>query len=416
MSARLRRRAAACALLAFALGPSCAPSSSPEPGPPAVLRVGTSGDYAPFSLAGEGFDVEVARRLAAELGAELEWVEFRWPELAADVAANRFDVAMSGVTWRADRARIGELSRAVASGGPCLYGRLPATRVAVNRGGFLERWARATLERHEIRAVDRNTSLPERLLAGEVDALVTDSFELSHFRREAPGGRSRCWPPIHRKVYWVAPARAADLAPRIDAFVREHEPALRVLRERHFGEVSPRDDLDHVIDLMARRLALMPAVGRWKRAHDRPIEDLAREAGVLERTAAAAARAGLAAEPAQDLFAFQIELAKRIQERAAARGPDLELSQIRPGLLRLGDRLLEGLGRVVPVDAASLSEAKLAPLEAWLTPEERRALGERIAKLRRIPPNSTGMASPSAGPLPLTPVPGEARRSDAGRP
>ena len=55
----------------------------------AVLRVGTSGDYVPFSSDGEGFDVEVAALLARELGARVEWVPFRWPELSADLAADR---------------------------------------------------------------------------------------------------------------------------------------------------------------------------------------------------------------------------------------------------------------------------------------------------------------------------------------
>ena len=67
------------------------------------LRVGTSGDYAPFSLAEEGgpasgFDVTLARSYAKERGVEVEFVRFRWPELVRDLEAGRFDVAMSGIT------------------------------------------------------------------------------------------------------------------------------------------------------------------------------------------------------------------------------------------------------------------------------------------------------------------------------
>ena len=69
-----------------------------------MLRVGTSGDYAPFSLDGRGFDVDVADALAKHLGMRVEWVHFRWPELRSMIDAGRFDVAMSGVTWRPDRA------------------------------------------------------------------------------------------------------------------------------------------------------------------------------------------------------------------------------------------------------------------------------------------------------------------------
>ncbi|HSG90170.1 MAG TPA: transporter substrate-binding domain-containing protein, partial [Pseudomonadales bacterium] len=68
-----------------------------------VLRVGTSGDYPPFSRAGEGFDVDVAKRLARDLGMRIEWVPFRWPELERRLRAGDFDVVMSGVTWRPER-------------------------------------------------------------------------------------------------------------------------------------------------------------------------------------------------------------------------------------------------------------------------------------------------------------------------
>src|SRR6266404_9473457 len=66
----------------------------------ARLRVGTSGDYAPFSAraaAGEpsGFDIDLATRLAHDLGRTAEFVSFRWPELQNEMRAARFDLAAS---------------------------------------------------------------------------------------------------------------------------------------------------------------------------------------------------------------------------------------------------------------------------------------------------------------------------------
>src|SRR4051812_2574583 len=54
--------------------PSPAPAPAPSPAPARLhLRVGTSGDYAPFSLRDasgtvRGFDVEIAEALAGDLG------------------------------------------------------------------------------------------------------------------------------------------------------------------------------------------------------------------------------------------------------------------------------------------------------------------------------------------------------------
>src|SRR5262249_60991129 len=63
------------------------------------LRVGTTGDYPPFSIGAggtpAGFDVEVPRRFASDTGRRVEFVPFRWPELIAGLVSGRFDVAIS---------------------------------------------------------------------------------------------------------------------------------------------------------------------------------------------------------------------------------------------------------------------------------------------------------------------------------
>ncbi len=342
------------------------------------LRIGHSGDYAPFSADGAGLDVDVARRLATWLGREPAWVTFRWPELLDDLRAGRFQVAMSGVTWRADRALHGYMSRAIAAGGPCVIGPPGARRVGVNRGGALERWARSTLTSAQIVALDDNRSLPARLAAGEVEAIVTDSFELPHFRR--PGQPVRCEPPTWRKVYWVAPGYAA-LGPRIDAFVRAHEGWIAGRRARWLGSRAPRDDVDHVIDLSARRVALMPGIAAWKRARGVPVHDAAREARVFDAAAAGALRHGLDPGAVRALFALQMELARRVQRDTPADAVPLELEPARALLIRLGERLLEALAQAGPFEAPA--DARLAPLTPFLRVEERARLARALAAASR---------------------------------
>lgn len=121
-----------------------APSSLPErpapqrPPPALALRVGTSGDYAPFSTLQNdersGFDIELALEVARSLQRPVQWVPFVWPELGAKVQENAFHVAMSGVTWKPERAVVGYMTRAVASGGPCLLGD-PRSSDAESRDG-----------------------------------------------------------------------------------------------------------------------------------------------------------------------------------------------------------------------------------------------------------------------------------------
>ena len=347
-----------------------------------VLRVGTSGDYPPFSLLSvddeseaapdtshrSGFDIEVAGRLAADLGFELEFRAFDWPDLADEVSAGDFDLAMSGVTWRPGRAAVGWMSRAVAAGGPCVVVATgapdPPRRVAVNRGGILESWTRERFGDGpiEVLAVDDNLSLPGRLERGEVDAFVTDSFEVEHFGRD--GWRRDCEPPLDRKVFWVAPQRVDDLGPAVDRWVQRNEGWLEGRREEWFGHGQRRDELDHLLDLTSRRIAFMPVVAAWKAARGLPIEDLERERLVLAAAESTAVEFGLDPQPVRDWFALQIDLAKAIQRRRAAAEPTLELDEVRPALIRVGERQVRALRAL---EAGPVEEAAAAAFDV-LTP------------------------------------------------
>ena len=366
-----------------------------------VLRVGTSGDYPPFSVAERdaaggnapvrsGFAIEVAQRLASDLGFDLEFWPFDWPDLTAAMVAGDFDLAMSGVTWRPARAAVGWMSRAVAAGGPCVVsaagGPEPPSRVAVNRGGILERWTRERFGggASEITAVDDNLSLPGRLERNEIDAFVTDSFEVEHFGRD--GWRRRCEAPLDRKVFWVGPGRADELGPAVDRWVRRNERWLEARREEWFGRGQRRDELDHLLDLTARRLAFMPAIAVWKAERGVPIEDQERERLVLAAAESTAVEFGLDPRPVREWFALQIDLAKAVQRRTAAAEPTLDLDEVRPALIRLGERQVRALRALAGASAEPPEAVDLLPLEPWLTEPEmdrvRAGLGRLLAASR----------------------------------
>lgn len=75
------------------------------------LKVGVPGDYAPLAFhnkAGEllGYDVDMAKDLGKRLGLKVRFVPTSWPTLSADLKADKFDIAMGGVTETAARAKI----------------------------------------------------------------------------------------------------------------------------------------------------------------------------------------------------------------------------------------------------------------------------------------------------------------------
>jgi cystine transport system substrate-binding protein len=67
------------------------------------LRVGTEGNYSPFTYkdakgALVGFDVEVAQEIAKRLGVKATFTEGKWDGLIAGLDANRYDAVINEVT------------------------------------------------------------------------------------------------------------------------------------------------------------------------------------------------------------------------------------------------------------------------------------------------------------------------------
>lgn len=158
-----------------------------------ILRVGTSGDYAPFSTVEEGewvgFDIALAQRFAAENGWALEFVRFEWPKLMDDLLSGSFDVAMSGVTVRPDRSLAALFTLPMARSGAVVIAPLGSTatnleslnrkevRIGVNHGGHLERVTRKRFPQATIVVSSDNQEQPKKLLSGDIDFLVTDTME-----------------------------------------------------------------------------------------------------------------------------------------------------------------------------------------------------------------------------------------------
>jgi len=357
------RRAGAAALLAAALA---AASAAAEP---ATLRVGTSGDYAPFSsgpsATAKGFDLDVARAFAADRGLALEVVRFRWPELESDLAAGRFDVAMSGVTVRPERSIAGRFSVPVAEASAVAIVRdsakhasldaldAPDVRIGVNAGGHLERAAQLRFPRATLVAIASNAAVPRALEQGLVDAVVSDDLEAPAWLHQAKGSELLDAFTRDRKAYLVRADRA-DLAADLDTWLlaREADGTLSRLRREHLGRAGPATatPLGALVAAIDERLSLMPLVAAAKRRGRLAIEVPARERDVQDRGAAAAAAAAKAAglpPPSDDavraLFAGLIGCAKEVQRTAPpapAGDADDDLDdELRPTLLRIGEQI-----------------------------------------------------------------------------
>jgi len=164
-----------------------------------VLRVGTPGDYAPFSLrqpdgSYRGADVTEVQRLADHLGLKVVFVPTAWGKLADDAKAHRFDVAVGGISVTPARKEFAAFSTVLVSDGKRPLVRCadrarfdslaaidqPAVRVVTNPGGSNEAFAHANLTHATLTVFPDNKAIFGELLAGREDVMVTDGVEVDH--------------------------------------------------------------------------------------------------------------------------------------------------------------------------------------------------------------------------------------------
>jgi len=207
-----------------------------------TLRVGMTGDYPPFSLidrstsAFRGFDVDIAEAIGKALGVRVEYVRTTWPRLTEDFAADRFDIAMGGISVTPKRESRGSFSVPLLQDGKTPIARCadtakyqtiadidkPGTRVIVNPGGTNERFTRTNIKSAEIRVYADNVTIFDEIARGNADLMLTDSSETRYQQKLHPGVLCAIHPekPFDHaeKAYW--PQRDAELKGFVDHWVR----------------------------------------------------------------------------------------------------------------------------------------------------------------------------------------------------
>lgn len=169
-----------------------------------VLRVGTPGDYRPFAIKTasgyEGHDIDVIEKMAREMGVRIEYVQTSWPDLMADLQANKFDVAVGGIT-----RNVARISKVEMLPGYAPFGKValvqateqsryksvndlnrPNVRVIKNPGGTNEAFVLASLKQAQVSTHNKNAEIPGLIAEGKGDVMITETYEALHYSKADP--------------------------------------------------------------------------------------------------------------------------------------------------------------------------------------------------------------------------------------
>jgi len=160
------------------------------------LRVGTTGDWDPMSMKDpatnkyKGFDIDVMRELAKDMGVKVKFVPAEWKTIVAGITADRYDISTS-VTKTPKRAEVAGFTETYYK-----YGTVPlvlkknskkfstwdslnkkGVTIATTLGTSQEEKAKEFFPKSKLNSVEAPARDFQEVLAGRADGNITSSTE-----------------------------------------------------------------------------------------------------------------------------------------------------------------------------------------------------------------------------------------------
>jgi len=168
-----------------------------------VLKIGTTMDFVPMSYIAnngelKGYDIELAKLLAASLGVRPYFIKTTWRTLTQDTLDGKFDVALSGIVRNPKRMAIMFMSKGYLSDGRTIICRKKdekkytswekidrlGVRIMNNPGGGNDRFAAANVKKATRIIHTPNNEIPELIALGKADVMITESIEALYYIKD----------------------------------------------------------------------------------------------------------------------------------------------------------------------------------------------------------------------------------------
>jgi cyclohexadienyl dehydratase len=188
---------------------ACSPKIKPDSllfSRDSILRIGTTGDYPPQTsfdtLSGKfsGEEINMALALGKHLGKKVVFVKTSWKMLTEDLLANKFDMALGGISVNAARSKLFNFSSPLLLDRKVAVFRLsdqsrfrdfksidqPNVRVIENIGGTNEIFAKQHIRQANLQVIVDNQQVFKALLNNTADVMFTDETEAKYQKTKHP--------------------------------------------------------------------------------------------------------------------------------------------------------------------------------------------------------------------------------------
>ena len=226
-----------------------------------VLRVGLEPGYMPFEMKDKkgniiGFDVDMARKMAKDMGVKLKLVPTAWDGIIAGLLANKYDIIISGMTITQKRnlkinfanpyINIGQtmLVRASVAKGKKSWKDLdkPQYTIVTKLGVTGEIATRRMFKHAKIRTFDTEADAVQELLNGKADAFVYDKPYNEMFMAKRGGKGIVYWDKdlTFEPLGWAVRKGDPDFLNWLDNFLNQvkHDETYAKIYHKWFKNIS----------------------------------------------------------------------------------------------------------------------------------------------------------------------------------
>ena len=184
-----------------------------------LLIVGTEPNFPPFETKNEkgefvGFDMDMARLLAAELGVELRFEEMEFPSLIPALKTGKIDLVLSGMTAKPERAKSVTFSDPYFHTALCLLvnkqagiataSDVGAKRLVVKQGTTGQMNAPTLFPEAEVIVMQNETDCANEVAFGRADAFLYDQLSIIKARDKHKDTTTALLEPLSREPYAMA--------------------------------------------------------------------------------------------------------------------------------------------------------------------------------------------------------------------